>query len=312
MNATKKIVFIIAIVVAFLVISFQGGVSALVHIGVGDVAYLSFLTYITIILSGYVFSVLLAVLGVNLKHQENVHLAVAAQFLNYFGPVRAGALVKAVYLKRKYSFLYTNYASVAIANALISMATLSVIGIVALLTLSQEGEAYYLIVVCLICIFAAILPLLLKRRMDTVYGKLGKVGRALLSAHDGFVLIAKMKKNMLIEVFLVVVQALLSAYIYMYAFTSFGMNMSYMTALIVSVFASLSTLFSVTPGNIGVQEFIVASLSQLVGPGFVGGAAVAAILRVIHLTIVCAHAPWSLAWLSVTRSSYTRTVDDGA
>ncbi len=74
--------------------------------------------------------------------------------------------------------------------------------------------------------------------------------------------------------------AMLSVYI---AFRSFGSNISLSDSLIIGVVVTLSTLLSILPNNLGIQEFLFAYSAHLYGTGTGESLSIAMLFRVAHI-----------------------------
>lgn len=306
-NLHKVAVFLLTVIIVVILVYYQDMTDTVLMIGAYDLLALGILTYATVIISAYVFSVLLKTQNIGLNFRENIHLSVLTQALNYLGPLRAGMIARAFYLKRKYDLPYGKYTSVAVVSAAISIMILSIISLIMLIFYAGIVSSPFTVAICGLLILVVTLFWLANHEAPRLLNQWGKIGEYILSVREGIVTIPGFQYNLILEMGFILLQLVVSAYIYMYAFEILGTPMTFTSALLIGVLTSISNLVSLTPGNIGIQEFVIATISEILGSGFVTGAAVATILRTIHIVLVGTHLPWSMAALNIEKSDLINT-----
>jgi len=79
---------------------------------------------------------------------------------------------------------------------------------------------------------------------------------------------------------------------YLYSYRAIGIPLPLVKAWLLAVTSSLSIFFSLTPGNLGIQEAYVGFISSFVGLGFTQGMVVAALMRVATASVAFALGPY--------------------
>ena len=67
------------------------------------------ITLVNLFLNGYAFDILLTPYNVKLNKKEKLLVPLMTNFYNYITPFRGGMAARAVYLKKKYNFKYTDF-----------------------------------------------------------------------------------------------------------------------------------------------------------------------------------------------------------
>ncbi|MBA7584862.1 hypothetical protein ES708_26828 [subsurface metagenome] len=240
--------------------------------------------------SGYTFKLLLGLIDVKLTIFETFGLSILTSFGNYFGPFRSGAMLKAIYLKTSKGLEFGKFTSVFTANIFIAFFVFGSTGLSLLLLLKSESAhiPMVLYIVSAGLISVSFLPFVFK-----ISGmKPGnKVTRFFLSVIEGMTKIKSQSAQLIFVCITFFVQFVIISLILALTYKAIGFPISFLNALTVSVFLSISNIFSITPNNIGIQEAVIGYLFTLTGHDFQTGVIGASLIRVVHMIITFTCAP---------------------
>ncbi|MFT5350012.1 MAG: uncharacterized membrane protein YbhN (UPF0104 family), partial [Gammaproteobacteria bacterium] len=86
-------------------------------------------------------------------------------------------------------------------------------------------------------------------------------------------------------------QFVLAAFTIKIAYSSLGLSITLLSAMLIGVFTATANLFTITPNNIGIQELVIAYLVTIVGLDFANGIIGAGLMRIVHIVITLALTP---------------------
>jgi uncharacterized protein (TIRG00374 family) len=265
--------------------------SSLGRLQPGAVLLLLLATSLFFVTIGLTFALLVGLLSVKLRTTEWLGLTSLNTAMNYLGPLRPGAVVKAVYLKQEKRLPYSRFSAVLAANGFLLLFCSGVTGLVVLGLERWRGRRpeLFLALACLGAMGVALLPFLCRVRG---LRRKGRVWDVLRSALEGFQEIRSHPRRLALIGLLMVCQYLCSALANLIAYRSLGLEMDFLTALFIGVFTSLSNFFTLTPNNVGLQEMVMAYLYSATGQGFSGGLVGAGLVRAAHLVVAFAGVPF--------------------
>ncbi len=241
--------------------------------------------------TGYTFKLLVSLMNVNLSPVETFGLTILTNFGNYLGPTRPGAVLKAIYLKSVKGLPYMKFASVLAANLFVLCFTTGVVatGLLMVNARSQQTPTP-LVLVMVSCglLLGSALPLMCK--MPHIHIP-ERIAHFIGSALEGFALIRSQKKKLGIIVLSILLQFIVAAWTYQMAFYAFEIRISFLSALLIGVFTSVSNLVTITPNNIGIQEAVGAYLFTFTGSDFTTGIIGVTLIRALHILITFGFTP---------------------
>lgn len=134
MYALRLIATILVVVVSVVYLyAIRDKLSVLSQVSVGDLVVITALVVAFFVLTGWVFALLVRLIGIDLTLFEAVGLSFITSFGNYLGPARPGAVMKAMYLKSVRRMPYTHFASVFLANNFLGFLMTGTAGLLGLL-----------------------------------------------------------------------------------------------------------------------------------------------------------------------------------
>ena len=252
--------------------------------------FLFLLTFLFFYLTGFTFSLLVRLLDVKLSQAEIIGLSILTNFGNYLGPIRPGAAFKAVYLKSNKGLNYSRFISILAANSFLTLLVTGCAGIILLtfLQYSNHQVPFPLYSICIIIICVACLPFVYN---FPKFDKTNKLTQIFYSAVEGFEIIKRKKRKLLYVCITFIAQFFLAAIINMVTFGALGIQITFLSALIIGVFTAISNFFTITPNNLGVQEVVIAYLFSITELDFTTGVIGACLGRVVHILITFSLAP---------------------
>lgn len=197
-------------------------------------------------------------------HRESFYISLLSAVGNYFAPARAGAGIRAIYLKKKFEFPYTSFLSTLSGYYVIVFLMYSVAGLLSLVLIQLGSSSYSVTLYAFFgSLFAVSLLLaarevpfrsLLDRRFENrALERIAELARRII---EGWHLILR-DRRLLGK--LVCVSAanfsvsFLASYI---EFKALGIDISLVSLLFYSSLSGVALLVSLTPGSIGIREAI--------------------------------------------------------
>lgn len=203
-------------------------------------------------------------LGLRLKALESYGLAIVTGFYNLITPFRGGMAVRAVYLKRKYNFTYTNFLATLAASYVLIFFIAAILGLFGILSIYQETGIINLVFVTL---FSGLFLVLLfviafsPKLPKTRYNWLNRF----IEVINGWSIISKNKKIILAISIMSLLQILLSAVGLFLQFQVFGITISYGAAIFLAAMGCLSLIIGITPAGLGINEAIIVFSASTLG-----------------------------------------------
>jgi uncharacterized membrane protein YbhN (UPF0104 family) len=224
----------------------------------------------------------LARLGHVIGRPECFMLSILTSYTNLFVP-RSGLAPPALYLRRRHDVAYVSYLSLAVATMLIATTAVGVLGLGLHVALSLgEGRPPrpdVVLVFGFVSIGAAF-GLLAPVRFFRLFP--ARVREFLARAHAAWIRLAGDGATLRRIVGLQLLAIVLRSIRLQVAFGAAGVEISFMSALFVSLCADLGSLVSLTPAAVGFREG-----AMVFGASLIGLSTVPAVLAAIIDRVVC-------------------------
>ena len=261
--------------------------------------------------NGWLMAAVLRPLGIDLSKQEAFSLAVLNRLGNYLAPMRLGASVRIVYLKRTYGLDVSRFLASMSATYLIQYSTLSVFGIIGLAWLTATGRTEWNL---LGWGFAAALAGLLAIAIWQPGGReaapgAGFVRRAIARFVDGWSSIRSERADLGRAVLWALATYISFALMTFFEFRILGIEITPFEAAFVTSVGALTGLIGITPAGLGVSEGLIVLAASIIGLPAVAAIAAAIIQRLAVFTFVSVVSPFASRTLA--QASET-SVDVGA
>ncbi len=206
-----------------------------------------------------------------IKVKESFFLATVSRIGNYLLPMRAGAVFRATYLKKKYEFPYSNFLSTFYGYYVIFFLTNSVISIVILLSKYLiNGELFFPLILFFSLVLIGMLILIfvrlpIKKIIEKTDGIVEKTFLFVDKFVKGWDLIVKDRKNFLMLILIALGNIFLNVVIVFIEFISIDKIPKILDVILYTAISGVSLLVSITPGSLGIREGIFLITSQSIG-----------------------------------------------
>lgn len=237
-------------------------------------------------------------LGARVSFGESFSLITLSIAANLFLPLRGGAGLRAVYLKRVHKLRYSRFAASLIIFYVLSAIVASLGALLAALWLATvEGRPGLapIVIVAVVCLLGGAATLYLPR----LKWQGSWFADALAGISDGWHTLRAspgLLARLLPATALQTIGLLLSLW---GAAAAIGIRLSAVEILLVGTLGVLSTLISLTPGSLGIYEATVGLAATTVGMGATEGVVAALVSRTVLMVLLAVIAP--LATLSLFR-----------
>lgn len=294
-SKNKKLlsVAIIAILLIWLLYYIKNNIADFRQLSLVNPIYIVYFIIINLIFSftnGLVIKYLVEPFKIKLLFKEWFGLSVITTFYNAITPFRGGAIARAVYLKKKHNFSYTNFLATLSGVYVINLLVASLLGILSLILIYMRYEISSAIV--LLVFLAFFLPTLfivlfspkIPEGKNFLANKLAKV-------INGWHLIRKNKKIVSIVTLTIAVQLMLGVIGTILVYGIFGVELEFAKSLFLVSISYLSIVISITPGAIGISEAVQVFSAMVVGIMPAQSIAAAILGRIISTLILLVLGP---------------------
>jgi uncharacterized membrane protein YbhN (UPF0104 family) len=251
------------------------------QINITNIFIISLSVFVSIIIASLPNKLLLEHFKINLKIKEWLPLFTYTYLLNYL-PMRAGLFGKGIYLKEKYNLDYNKYISMNGGIYLINFSLKSLVVFFLSIFLMIQNQmnyeiAFFLLVIILIPIIIFYFSNYINLKKIKYLNNLSLIFHWLKSIKDNKKLIFNM-------IFLFIFDVLVTSYRYLYICKVFEYDVTIFESIIITTIASLSSIISITPGNIGIYEFFTGLGVLVTGGNMNNGIIVSSLFRVFMLS----------------------------
>lgn len=223
---------------------------------------LLFIVTITFYLNGLFLKIIIKKFGINLNFLEFFGLSIISSWWNYFFPLRAGAGIRAFYLKKKYGFSYRNFFDIFLANYLIVFFISSLVWLVffiAFMFLGFFEIKIFLFVLFLFISLTFFLIILSKKPLKF------KLANKNIYFNKNLKKIIEDKKLFCKLSLISFLNLVLSVFLIYFQFKAISLNINLFKSMVLSIFLNFSTLLGITPGGFGVAETFYMFYSKFIG-----------------------------------------------
>jgi uncharacterized protein (TIRG00374 family) len=201
---------------------------------------------------------------IKLSFKEHFGLSIITSFYNMITPFRGGLAAKAVYLKQKHNFKYTDYLATVAGLYVINFFIGSVIGLIGLWIIYAKYQIFNWVVFLIFIGFA--IPLLgiiifSPHFPETKYKWLNQFIRVM----NGWNIIRKNKKIIALSSIVIIIQILVSSLSTLISYSLFDVHLSFVKALFLTSIGTLSILIQITPSGLGINEAIAIFSGLIIG-----------------------------------------------
>lgn len=245
-------------------------IEAGMRISAGQLSLLVALILLTWVLNSLPMLVFVRLMHKRVGFWENLAVLMAGGLANYL-PMRIGTVIRMRFFKKAHQLDYSTFIGIMGVRTLLLLALTGLLGCAGLVGLGLTGKTMALPVMLafavmgLLPLLALFVPLSASVRSDTYRGR---QFQRLAAAHG--VLRANPAALWLLLSIMLAQFAVLSLRL-LIAFQVFGLEVSVWALLLLGPVATLVTFASITPGSLGVREWIIGALAGMTGLDFQNG-----------------------------------------
>ena len=241
---------------------------------------------LSLLVNGYIARLLLYRLDVRLSFYEWYGLAVANSLGNYLPIPQAGAVARAVYLRKVHRLNYHRFAASLLVTYISAVALYGVTGLVCLGAMSAQGNS------CPIFLWFIFAALASSSMFLTPVATMVPLPKSLLPIREGLsALIGYTQLLKIVFLQLILICLTTSGLWLACKAMQTGSAVSWPTALVMGLLLLASGIINVTPGNIGIEQATTEVTARLlrIAPNI--GFLASSIFRVVSALVVIAISP---------------------
>ena len=222
-------------------------------------------------LNGVFIKVILKTFKKKISLIESFYVSVISSLGNYFLPMRGGAVIRSVYLKKNFEFPYEYFVSTLYGYYIIVFLVNAFVGLISLVVISMKyGITSIPLYLFFGGLFVAMLVLsFVKFPVKKIKGSKNKVLDKVLSVIknilEGWNMIVE-NKRLLISLIVITLVALVAGIaLFYFEFRALSIDASIMNVILYNCLSGVSLLVSITPGSLGIREGIFSITSDILG-----------------------------------------------
>lgn len=236
---------------------------------------------VLIVLRAVAMRVLLVPLNVNLMAKEAWFLGTVSSFLNYALPMQAGTAFRAAYLKKFHGLHLLHFAGYLLVQSyLASWVTITAVAFAVAAAPLNDAQVELALLMVLATASAGGLVLFLAMQLDIL--PLTAAPTFLRYFRDGLRVIARdytaVGRYLALHALTLVCQFV----VFWLVLPGLGLDVGFIEGILFGTIFAANTIFYLTPGNLGLQEFSLAYIMTLVGHPFEVGLFVALVVRLLN------------------------------
>lgn len=241
------------------------------------------LSILFLVTNGVVLKELLLPFRIKLSAKEWFGLSVITTAGNLLTPLQGGMITRAMYLKSKHNFSYTNFLSALSGIYIIVFWVNSLVAIAAMLLINYYYSVFsWLVFITFLAIFLSLSFIIVaspKIKKTFRLDLLNKIAKVV----NGWLVIKNNKKTILTIAIISLINVFFMSASSFLEFQTIGVEISFIKALFISIVSTLSLFVSLTPGSLGIREAFVAFTSSVVGISSVSAVTVSILDRLVSL-----------------------------
>lgn len=211
-------------------------------------------------LNGFFIKIILKNFDKKLTTLESFYVSIISSLGNYFLPMRGGAAIRSVYLKKKFDFSYSLFISTLYGNYIIVFLINSFLALISLLLIQFKfGLVSTVLYIFFIFLFVtmmllAFIKISIKDSDVHKNNFTNKIITIIKNIIKGWNLIIENKKLMSSLILLTFGNFLISTILFLIEFETLGINSSLVNIVLYNCLSGVSLLVSLTPGSLGIRE----------------------------------------------------------
>jgi uncharacterized protein (TIRG00374 family) len=230
-------------------------------------------------------------LKLKLRSVEAFGLSIVSGFYNMIAPFRAGMAVRALYLKKKYNFLYSDFVSALFVNYILIFWIGGFLGILSIFLIYISENVLNLLILSLFILIFVILSLIIMinpQIPETRYPWINRIIQIL----ERFFFIKEKTSVLLLTAFLSLLQLLNTSFMLYLQFQVFDFEITFVKSLFLAAISYIGAIISITPASLGVKEAMVVLSATTIGITPIESLSVVLLGRFISILILFTLGPF--------------------
>lgn len=235
--------------------------------------------------SGLFTKVVMQHFKIKLRFNEWYGLSIITRFWNTILPLRGGAGVRALYLKKMYEFPISEFFAALASLYILIFLVNSAIGIICIISLYLLSNIliytlflFFLSVFLLMNVFI-FSPFRIPESRYALLSKLSKIIDAWHGIRTNYHLIKKL-------LWVTILNSSVGLFTVYFSYHSFGINLSIFQSLLISTLFNFTVMINITPGSLGIVESIMILTANLFGINPAESLMASALIRTVHMLLV--------------------------
>lgn len=191
---------------------------------------------------------------------ESFHLCVAGNTINQVAPLQSGAVLRAMYLKKRHEVAYTVFVALSAAFQLLLLLSASVI-LMILSWFAADGAMLWLLLSAAGLVGGLCVVVICLQKTVTGWNRLPQLLRNSL---QGWRAISESREQRASLMLLLMVGRVLDGVTFWFACECLGHDVSLLQSTVFSSAAAIMSVIRLTPGNLGLQESFFVLLGKLI------------------------------------------------
>ena len=249
------------------------------------IVILGVITLLSSTFNGMITDKLVSAFGIKLKFKEWFGLSVVTTFYNIITPFRGGMAARAVYLKKKHNFPYTDFLASLAGTYTMSFLIAGFFGLISIYFLYVQMKIFNPIILAFFLAF--FIPLLAVVISSPKFPETkSKLINKFIRVMNGWHLIHKNRKLVLTVAVIASIQLFIGAFGAIASYYIFGIHISLAQAIFISCFGTFGILISITPAGLGIQEAVSVFSALVIGITPTQAISVAILNRAVTMIIM--------------------------
>jgi uncharacterized membrane protein YbhN (UPF0104 family) len=246
--------------------------------------------------NGFVSYTMQKQLGCQIQMLECLSLSVVSTGANVLTPMQGGAVVRAVYLKRRYNFDYSAFFATLIASQVLIVIVSSLFSTVSLawiLFIEHRPGLGALLTASTLCLVISVVACFWPRisvKGNRALSKVAEVTDSLYWLRARPLFLAKLAV-------LVGIQVGGQSLSFWTACAALGMQLGFVEATAIGALGTLASILSITPGSLGIYEAVVAFVGATLAVVPVQSIMAASVLRAVLIALLLVLTPLAISFL---------------
>lgn len=225
----------------------------------------------TIFINGIFIKVILNSFNKHLPVIESFYISIISSLGNYFLPMRGGAAIRSVYLKKKYDFSYSHFVSTLYGNYIIVFLVNSSVGLLSLVLINVKYSISSLPLnlffggLFVIMLALSLIKFPLEKIKESKNRFIARVEGIIKNILNGWNMIVGDKSLLLNLVGLTLANLVVSNGLFYFQFRALNIDTSLLNVILYNCLSGVSLLVSITPGSLGIREGIFSITSDILG-----------------------------------------------